>query len=345
MPRALVLYSGSLASTVAAKLLATGHKDDWKVDLLYVRTPFQNAAELVRERARRLFPLFGFSSCGLKREYSLSWHRVVEKGVPFPCGACRLLLFFKAARIMRRKRYDLLVTGEIVGRGSLDAKTLLQLEKLVGLQGRVFRPLSAALLPPVKPAEDGLGAVPQLALRGDADGELRRLAQELGIPSVEWHKFDSCPLEDEGFAARVFALLRRGPVTLNTIWLMQFPHVFAAEEFVMVVALSPEERRDLQSFFLPEDVRLYIQVPHSPLGLVRFREALSPAEVQGLLELCARIVAALGGYATGEEVKVAYRRELSDELDYVYVRPLEREYLERLRLPRLNSEVRLVYLD
>ena len=113
----------------------------------------------------------------------------------------------------------------------------------------------------------------------------------------------------------------------------------------MVVARSPQECRELQSFFLPDDVRLYIQVPHSPLGLVRFREELSSAEIRGMLELCARIIAALGGYAPREEVKVAYRLELSNELDYLYVRPLEREYLERLRLPRLNSEVRLVYLD
>ncbi len=343
MPRALVLYSGSLASTVAAKLLATGH--NWEVDLLYVRTPFLNAAELVKARARRLFPGFGFSSCGLKREYSLCWHRVVEQGFPFPCGACRSLLLFKAARIMRRKRYDLLVTGEIVGRGGLGVRDLLQLESLVGLRGKVFRPLSAALLPPVKPVDDGLRSVPQLGLCGDAEGELRDLARELGIPPPDWNKFDSCPLEDEGFAARVFTLLRRGPVNLNTIWLMQFPHIFAAEEFVMVVALSPEERRELQSFFLPDDVRLYIQVPGSPLGLVRFREELSPGEAQGLLELCARVIAALGGYAPGEEVKVAYRHELSEELDYVYVRPLEREYLERLRLPGLNSEVKLIYLD
>jgi len=342
MPRALVLYSGSLASTVAVKLLATGR--NWKIDLLYLRTPFLNAVELVKARAQRLFPGFGFNSCGLKREYNVYWHRVVEQGVPFPCGACRSLLLFKAARIMRRKRYDLLVTGEIVGRGGLGAKDLVRLEKMVGLRGRVFRPLSAALLPPVR-RDDDLRSVPKLALCGDAEEELRGLARELGIPPPEWDKLGSCPLEDEGFAARVFTLLRRGPVNLNTVWLMQFPHTFAAEDFVMVVARSPQECRELQSFFLPDDVRLYIQVPHSPLGLVRFREELSSAEIRGMLELCARIIAALGGYAPREEVKVAYRLELSNELDYLYVRPLEREYLERLRLPRLNSEVRLVYLD
>jgi len=343
LPRALVLYSGSLASTVAAKLLATGR--EWQVDLLYVRTPFLNSAEAVKELARRLFPEFGFSSCGLKREYSLIWHQMVGRGLPFPCGACRSLLLHKAARIMRRKKYDLLVTGEIVGRGGMEVRDLLHLDSLVGLQGKVFRPLSSALLPPVELSGNGLHAIPRLSLRGNADEVLRELARELGLTVPEWRKPDSCPLEDEGFAARVFTLLRRGPVNLNTIWLMQFPHVFAAEEFVMVAALSPAERRELQSFFLPDDVRLYIQVPHSPLGLVRFREELSAAETQGLLELCARIIAALGGYEPGEEVKVAYRHELSDELDYVYVHPLDWDYLERLRLPRLNSEVRLVYLD
>lgn len=340
MPRALVLYSGSLASAVATKLVAMGQ--GWGVDLLYVRTPFVNSAELVRERARRLFPGLGFSSCGLKREYSLDWHRVVAQGVPFPCGVCRLLLFHKAARIMRRKKYDLLVTGEIVGRGGLEVRDLLRMDASVGLSGRVFRPLSAALLPPVAPAGAGR-PLPALSLEGDAGEKLRLLARKLGLPDLDGS--DPCPLEDPGFAARVLTLLRRGPVNLNTLWLMQFPHVFATEESVMVVALSPAERRELQSFFLPDDVRLYIPVPHSPLGLLRLQGGLTGAEVQGLVELCARIVAALGGYGPGEEVKVAYRYELSTELDYACVRPLDRDYLERLRLPRLNSEVRLVYLD
>lgn len=343
MPRALVLYSGSLASTVAAKLLATGR--GWEIDLLYVRFPFSNSAELVRERARRLFPGFGFSSCGLKREYALIWHRLVDQGLPFPCGVCRSLLFHKAARIMRRKRYDLLVTGEIVGRGGLEARDLIRLEDSAGLRGRVLRPLSAALLPPVGPAGDGFVSPPPLGLTGEARGELRALARDLGLPRWASEEPDPCPLEDEGFAARVLELLRRGPANLNTIWLMQFPHVFATEEFVLAVGLSPAERRELQSLFLPDDVRIYIQVPHSPLGLVRFLGELSPAEAAGLLELCARIIAALGGNGPGEEVRVAYRRELSRELEYLWVRPLEPEYLERLRLPRLNSELRPVYLD
>jgi len=341
LPRALVLYSGSLASTVAAKLLAASR--GWQVDLLYVRSPFFGSTDDVKGLAQRLFPELRFRSCSVKRGY-LSWGEIVQEGWPFPCGACRYLLFHKAARVMKRKRYDLLVTGEIVGKGGLEKRDLLRLDRAVGLRGRVFRPLSAALLPPVELAGDGLHPVPRLALRGEAGEDLRRIAADLSLPTEAWDGTPTCSLRDTGFAARVLHLLRGKRFSLNSFQLLKFRHVFATPDFLLVVALSPTERKELQHFFLPEDVRLYIQVPDSPLGLVRFLERLSCEEMVELLELCGGILAALGGYPPGKEVKVSFRLESSD-LDHLFVYPVEEEYLERLRLPRLNSEVKLVYLD
>ncbi len=341
MPRALVLYSGSLASTVAAKLLAAGQ--GWEIDLLYVRSPFFGSTDDVKGLAQRLFPRFRFRSCSVKRGY-LTWGDVVQEGWPFPCGACRYLLFHKAAKVMQRKKYDLLVTGEIVGKGGLGKRDLLRLDRAVGLQGKVFRPLSAALLPPVELAGDGLHPVPRLAFKGEAEEELRRLALDLSLPADAWDDSPACSLRDAGFAARVLHLLRRKKISLNAFQLLKFRHVFATPDFLLVVALSPEERKELQHFFLPEDVRLYIQVPDSPLGLVRFLESLPCEETLKLLELCGGILAALGGYPKGREVKVSFRLESSD-LEYLFVYPAEEECLERLRLPRLNSEVKLVYLD
>ncbi len=342
MPRALVLYSGSLASTVAAKLLAASR--GWEVDLLYVRSPFfGGSTDDVKGLAQRLFPGLRFRSCSVKRGY-LTWGEVVRDGWPFPCGACRYLLFHKAARVLQRKRYDLLVTGEIVGKGGLERRDLLRLDRAVGLQGRVLRPLSAALLPPVELEGNGSYPLPRLDLQGEAEGELRRIAADLSIPTEEWDAAPGCSLRDAGFAARVLHLLRGKKISLNSFQLLKFRHVFATPDFLLVVALSPAERKELQHFFLPEDARLYIQVPDSPLGLVRFLERLSCEEMLELLELCGGILATLGGYPPGKEVKISFRLESSD-LDHLFVYPAEEEQLERLRLPRLNSDVRLVYLD
>ncbi len=314
MPRALALYSGSLASVVAVRLFASEHPG-WGIDLLYIRTPYRSRMELARLSAERLFPRFGFYSCGLKRDFIAGVARADELG--FPCGFCRFLLMRKALRYVRRKGYAAIVTGDLAP-SSRELSQVLLVDKLLGLDGLIRRPL--------------------LSLSGER--ELRKLAADLGISGFDG--VGECPMRDPGFAYRVRFFFERFPVKLNTIFLAQFPHLYAADDFIFVVAVTIAEQRKLHTCFLPDDVRLYADRPGSPLGLLRFRDGIPGERLREIAELCASI---LGSYfpPSSGGVEVILKYESASDRDRIRVPTGRRDDWEALRLPGLSSRVDPVY--
>lgn len=314
MPRALALYSGSLASVVAVKLFLLEYPD-WGIDLLYIRTPYRNRLNSVKASAERFFPHLGFYSCGLKRDFVSGIAKADEFG--FPCGFCRFLLMRKALRYVRRKGYAAIVTGDLAP-PSRELSQVLLVDKLLGLDGLVRRPL--------------------FSLSGER--ELRKLAADLGV-----YGFDGateCPMRDPGFAHRVKFLYEHFSGKLNTIFLAQFPHLYAADDFIFVVAISIAEQRRLHTYFLPDDVRLYVDRPGSPLGLLRFRDGNPGERFREVAWLCACI---LGSYfpSLSGVVDVILKYESSNDRDRILVTTGRKDDWEAFRLPDLSSQVDLVY--
>lgn len=324
MIRALALYSGSTESNVALGLVQRAGIRD--IHLIYFHSPFFCASEKVRDMAHTLFPLLPFRSYTLKREYLRL--KVDGDGLPFPCGTCRQVLLRKAARVARRLRAELVITGEVVGKGGLGPAELALLDAQSGLSGRVLRPLSARLLPPTW-AEEGehlkRGVLGDIAV-GEM-GRLSRLARDLGVAvGIEGRR---CLLSEPGFAMRLSQLLTEGPTTVNTLCLLQFEHFYHIPPGLkVVVAVGQEECDRLQSLFLPPDVRLYLPIPHSPLTLVRVDwSRLCPAERLRAVTLAARITLTVAGLPPGGAHEVSFRYEWEDETQRIRVPPLTEEDL------------------
>ncbi|MGD9676394.1 MAG: hypothetical protein AB7V19_06895, partial [Candidatus Bipolaricaulia bacterium] len=140
MTRVLVLFSGSLASRVAARLVERHPAVD-AVSLIHFRSPFSADSDDLRELVREEWAGVSFRTQSLKREY----RRFIEPGCGFSlggaCVSCRSLQLSRAARYMQRINADFLVTGDRIGAHGVERESLAALTERVGLEGRVLRPL------------------------------------------------------------------------------------------------------------------------------------------------------------------------------------------------------------
>ncbi len=314
--RGVVLFSGSLASLLAAKIAEKAGVTE--LSYVFFRSPFFEGEERVLYSANKLG--INLRCVTLKRAFL----RLPEvDGQLFPCSPCRRILLARAARLLRVKKFDLVITGEVVGKGGLGKEELLSLDEEVGLSGRVLRPLSAKLLPPTVAEEMGL-------VRRDFLGELTaenlevklpKLAEETGVSAKGNGRH--CLLSDPLFARRFQEFGKEAVLTVNFLRLLEFPNVVRlGPGRILVVALTPAERVRLGDLFLPEDVRLYVPLPGSPLGLLRAPWAkIPPEEREELLRQAAAHLLALAGFSPERPCTVCFRPEEAEETARLVVTP------------------------
>jgi len=134
------------------------------------------------------------------------------KGVN-PCVDCRIYMCKLAKQLMHQVDACLVVTGEVLGQRPMSQRRwqVEAIERKSGLEGRLLRPLSAKLLPPTIPEQEGL--VDREALydfTGRGRRELIRLAERLGIEEVP-QPSTGCALTQVTFAPRVRDLMESRP--------------------------------------------------------------------------------------------------------------------------------------
>lgn len=164
MAKAISLFSGSLASIVATKLIVQ-QPNVTQVVILHLRSPFFREYEAipspnsetgfthrtVKDIAQEICDA-PFRSQNVKKDFRELAQIVQPSGtngsfLKRTCLNCRQLLLRKALRCMKRVGADFIVTGEVVGERGLGVTEIEKLTELAGAQGLVLRPLSAKLLP------------------------------------------------------------------------------------------------------------------------------------------------------------------------------------------------------
>jgi tRNA-specific 2-thiouridylase len=127
-----------------------------------------------------------------------------------PCVDCRIFMMSRAREIMLAEGADFVFTGEVLGQRPKSQRrdTLRIIERESGLDGRLLRPLSAKLLPPTIPEQEGLVDRERLL---DISGRSRlrqmALAKELGLTDWPQPAGGCCYLTDESFARKFFDVL------------------------------------------------------------------------------------------------------------------------------------------
>ncbi len=351
MAKVLSLFSGSLASRVATRIVEQ-HPDVDCVYLLYFRSPFSREFEDLRQLVKTEWPHAIFRTQSIKKEY----RRLVEVtdegefSLSLSCYNCRSVLFAKAERYMERIGAEYIVSGEVPGANQLTAKQLRGIAENLGVADRILRPLCVgASRGRVRGLEKWLDRNQDGKRQHSGRALLTKLAGDVGLevtdPLASCHR---CKLMTPGFGERVASLFGEAGFTLNALRLLDFPLYYKVYPDVKIVLARDErEKRDLQNLFLPQDLRVYPATPHGPMTLVRTSwNEKGGEEQQTIVGLAARITATFADPKRTETVPIYYRLENEDETLLLNASPFESPaeiaYLECVEMiPLAEQEVLL----
>ena len=126
-------------------------------------------------------------------------------GAMNPCIDCHALMIKRAGELMTKLGYDFVATGEVQGQRpmSQNKQSLGIVEKCSGLKGRLVRPMSAKLLEPTIPEQEGkIDREKLLDISGRGRERQIALAAEFGIVDYP-SPAGGCKLTEEGFCRKL----------------------------------------------------------------------------------------------------------------------------------------------
>jgi len=204
--KALALLSGGMDSILAALIIK---KQGVKTHGLAFKSLFFNAksAKKIAKHAKISLITLDIS----KQHLSIVKNPKYGYGKQAnPCIDCHLLMLKQAKKIMKKGKYDFIITGEVLGQRSFsqNKNSLSLIEKEAGLKGLILRPLSAQLLPPTIPEQKGWIKKDQLLnIQGKSRQVQLELAKKFKISGFS-APGASCILTDPAFSQRFFNLLK-----------------------------------------------------------------------------------------------------------------------------------------
>lgn len=273
-PKAILLYSGGLDSTLALYLLNSQNID--VIALTFV-TPFYNynreskAFKNIIDTVNRL-------GCKLKTIYLQEEYLPILKSPKYgfgraanPCIDCRILMMKYAKKVMEEEGADFIATGEVLGQRpfSQTIEHLKRIDREAGVEGLVLRPLSAKLLPETIPENRGLVKREQLL---DIRGRSRRvqldLAKRFGIKEYP-SPAGGCLLTETSFGRRFDDLRRNLPnFGLKDVILLKFGRHFRLDDSTkIIVGRNRSENEEMVKYVSPEDIIFEVMDYKGPTGL------------------------------------------------------------------------------
>jgi tRNA U34 2-thiouridine synthase MnmA/TrmU len=253
--RAVILLSGGLDSTLAARIL---REQGIELHAIHFTSPFCTCSHAgnggCRSQAQVVATRMGIPI------------RTVSKGEEYleivksprhgrgkamnPCLDCRIFTLRKARAYMEEIGASFLVTGEVVGQRPMSQRedALRSIERHSGCPGLVLRPLSARHLPPTLPEREGwVDRERLLAITGRSRKEQMRLAASFGIGDYPCPA-GGCLLTDRGFSVKVRDLVEREPsFGMHDVHLLKVGRHFRVGEIKAIVAKSEAENRRLEA--------------------------------------------------------------------------------------------------
>ena len=247
-----------------------------------------------------------------------------------PCIDCHLYMLRYAKEKMDAIGARFIVTGEVVGQRPMSQTkpTLFHIEKVSGLKGRILRPLSAKLLPPTVPEEQGWVDRNQLyGFSGRSRKAQLDLVKRLGIRHFN-APAGGCILTEPNYAHRAKALFRHRPkdrISVEDMQLLRFGrHFWPKDHLHIVVGRDEKDNRALEEFQQGRWV-FYAKEGEGPLVLV------SDVKDESDLAIAAGMTARYCGQNKTSKMRIGYHG-LGKREGEVYVRPLLDSVVEAWRV-------------
>lgn len=239
-----------------------------------------------------------------------------------PCIDCRIYAFRNAKAHMEQIGADFIFTGEVLAQRPMTQhrNTMLQIANQADMKGRVLRPLSARLLPPTIPEQEGKIDRDQLmAFSGRGRKNQIALAAELGLQDYPQPAGGCCYLTDPGYARRFKDLVhyreQKQLATRDFQLLKLGRHLRVAPDFKVIVGRNEEENQMLEELFSDYSA---LELLDHPGPLVLVEGELTPERI----ELAARIAVRYSNCKEGKH-RVEFRGPEQNQL--LEVEPLPSE--------------------
>ncbi len=209
-----------------------------------------------------------------------------------PCIDCRAHMLKKAKIIMEREGADFVATGEVMGQRPMSQRrdTMRIVEKDSGLAGRLLRPLSAKRLPPTIPEQEGLvDREKLLGLQGRGRRKQMDLMAEKGITDYPMPAGGCCFLTDAAYARKFRdKMAHRGKERIGweDVALLKLGRHFRISPALKLIVGRNEGENAFLERYAATRVRLEAPEVNGPMALTD-ENLPSPQEEK----LCAAIVA------------------------------------------------------
>ena len=272
----VALLSGGLDSTLAIK---TMQKQGFEVSAVAIKTPFcdfdcgRGCGFEIREKADDLG--VNLKTVYLGDEYiEMLKHPKHGFGSGMnPCIDCRAMMFEAGKKHMEEIGAEFIISGEVLGQRPMSqfAPALKKIEKLSNLEGKIVRPLSAALLPATDPEKNGLIKRKDLGMiRGRSRKEQLKMAKEFGIEDPP-NAGGGCLLTDPAFSLRAIDLFKHIETpTTNDIDLLKIGRHFRLDQNTkLIVGRNRDENEMMCALALPNDILLEVKEHVGPTTLLR----------------------------------------------------------------------------
>lgn len=180
-----------------------------------------------------------------------------------PCIDCHIYFIKKAAEFMREQGAGFVATGDVVGQRPMSQMrhTMNHIEKETGLSGRLLRPLSALLLKPTIPEQEGMvNRELLLGINGRSRKDQIELARRYRIDEYQ-SPSGGCLFTDRYISRRVHDLIsRHGALEAVDFYLLTIGrHYRISDAAKIIIARNEQENRELEKyqyvsdyFFIPD---------------------------------------------------------------------------------------------
>lgn len=267
MAKALVLFSGGLDSQLACLILM---KEGIEVVPVFFETYFFKS-----DKAKKYAEAIGLNLriVDISTEHLEIVHKPQHGYGKYmnPCIDCHLLMIKKAKEIMEKEGFDFIATGEVLEERpfSQRAGVFELMEKALGLQGKIVRPLSLKLLPETEAEKRGLiNREHMLDIKGESRKVQLQLAKEFGLKVFETPA-SGCILTDPEYAKRLKTLKKIKPnFDGNDATVLRRGRVFFEDNSLIIIGRNELENYELEKLKKPSDILLKPQFP-GPSALIR----------------------------------------------------------------------------
>ena len=290
--KVVALLSGGLDSRLAVKMM---QNQGFEVEAVAIKTPFcdfdcgRGCGFEIRETADTLGVKLKTVYLGDDYIEMLKHPKHGFGSGMNPCIDCRSMMFEAGKKHMEEIGAEFIISGEVLGQRPMSqhAPALKTIEKESGLEGKIVRPLSAALLPPTEPELKGLIKREDLGkIRGRSRKDQLKMAQEFGIENPP-NAGGGCLLTDPAFAIRVKDLFKHIETpTTNDIDLLKIGRHFRFDEDAkLVVGRNKDENEIIKALALDADILLEAKDHVGPVSLIRGKNAQDHVEFGAAITL------------------------------------------------------------